>query len=212
MQAGAHFDGSRRIASCFGSSKPSRSTGSAAPTSPKRVFSACVTASLKRSAVTLALPSSNALPRKRRRVTRCEGEESEELRAHVAAEEHVGRVRHASESSATLRVPGAARETCGAARAVRGVEQVSRRLGGPAFAERKRCPIATPSASLPFFRGHTGSEESAPSARFLRLANRARRLRYAAPHAARGIHRALHASHRAQKCRRTARSTGRTLT
>lgn len=126
MQAGAHFDGSRRIASCFGSSKPSRSTGSAAPTSPKRVFSACVTASLKRSAVTLALPSSNALPRKRRRVTRCEGEESEELRAHVAAEEHVGRVRHASESSATLRVPGAARET-------RGVEQVSRRLGGPAL-------------------------------------------------------------------------------
>ena len=168
MQAGAHFDGSRRIASCFGSSKPSRSTGSAAPTSPKRVFSACVTASLKRSAVTLALPSSNALPRKRRRVTRCEGEESEELRAHVAAEEHVGRVRHASESSAKVRVPGAARETCGAARAVRGVEQVSRRLGGPAFDERKRCPIATPSASLPFFRGHTGSEESAPSARFLR--------------------------------------------
>ena len=167
MQAGAHFDGSRRIASCFGSSKPSRSTGSAAPTSPKRVFSACVTASLKRSAVTLALPSSNALPRKRRWVTRCEGEESEELRAHVAAEEHVGRVRHASESSATLRVPGAARETCGAARAVRGVEQVSRRLGGPAFDERKRCPIATPSASLPFFRGHTRSAECPHSARFL---------------------------------------------
>ena len=131
MQAGAHFDGSRRIASCFGSSKPSRSTGSAAPTSPKRVFSACVTASLKRSAVTLALPSSNALPRKRKRVTRCEGEESEELRAHVAEEEHVGRVRHASESSATLRVPEQlARPAAAGAPSVPEL-QVSRRLGGP---------------------------------------------------------------------------------
>ena len=63
MHGTAHLDGSRRIASCFGSSKPSRSTGSAAPTSPKRVFNACVTASLKRRAVTLALPSSDALPR-----------------------------------------------------------------------------------------------------------------------------------------------------
>ena len=63
MHGMTHLDGSRKIASCFGSSKPSRSTGSAAPTSPKRVFSACVTASLKRRAVTLALPSSDALPR-----------------------------------------------------------------------------------------------------------------------------------------------------
>ena len=169
MQAGAHFDGSRRIASCFGSSKPSRSTGSAAPTSPKRVFSACVTASLKRSAVTLALPSSNALPRKRRRVTRCEGEESEELRAHVAAEEHVGRVRHASESSATLRVPEQLARPA-ARHARRPCVQMSRAvLVAPRLTQKgKKLPaLPTPSASLPFFRGHTRSAECPHSARFL---------------------------------------------
>ena len=168
MQAGAHFDGSRRIASCFGSSKPSRSTGSAAPTSPKRVFSACVTASLKRSAVTLALPSSNALPRKRRRVTRCEGEESEELRAHVAAEEHVGRVRHASESSATLRVPGAARETCGAAR---GRPCWSCTSLAPSWWPRdsaeKVARISHPKRKFIILSCHTASAEFSHSARFL---------------------------------------------
>ena len=204
MQAGAHFDGSRRIASCFGSSKPSRSTGSAAPTSPKRVFSACVTASLKRSAVTLALPSSNALPRKRRRVTRCEGEESEELRAHVAAEEHVGRVRHASESSATLRVPGEARETCGAARAPSVLE----------FAESRAVLVARICHPVRKFTilssPHRRSDSQATSARFLR--QQSAPIALTRHHTPRGIHRALRASHRALKCRRTARSTGRTLT
>ena len=75
MHAAAHFEGSRRIASCFGSSKLSRSTGSAAPTSPKRVFSACVIASLKRRAVTLVLPSSDVLPRKEGWITHCEAGE-----------------------------------------------------------------------------------------------------------------------------------------
>ena len=204
MQAGAHFDGSRRIASCFGSSKPSRSTGSAAPTSPKRVFSACVTASLKRSAVTLALPSSNALPRKRKRVTRCEGEESEELRAHVAAEEHVGRVRHASECHTSG--PGAARETCGGRRAVgAGVASLAPSWWPPSFLEKKlqgqaqvypsfvATPLATLLRPLDSFASPTERADCA----------------WHTPH---GIHRALHASHRAGKCRRTARSTGRTLT